>query len=469
MITLSGVIGSTAKLNVLTLDDANQTGNITVNGTIVANTLTVRASSGSNAFNIVLNNLATVSGTTTISNAATFYNTGTIRLGDYYSDVFKFLGGITANASSAITVSAAEINTTASAISLNLATTFKNSVTLSPGIGRITLGATTVHPGATLTLGAGSDILITLSSISGTSGVKSNITINITDAVTVSGAISTNIGTFTIANSGGVIFNGTVGTSSDRTTNLVITSGTGVIEFANNIYAGAMSNADGSNEIKFYGSTTDITSAVTLSTTGAVYYGDATSDTITFARGITHDTGDNILLGTFTDANPSTCVVGTSCSFNLVVTTTLLSSNSVFDFGTSPITLNNVLLGNGVTLYLGGGSSGSITVASITGTAGGSASNVVINTSGAVSVTGAVGTDIGTLTITNSGGTVTATTVALTSSTGTIAFNDVLTAGSLTTTNNAYNVAINASGSNITNAVTFSNTGTVALGSNGGA
>jgi hypothetical protein len=130
-------------------------------------------------------------------------------------------------------------------------------------------------------------------------------------------------------------------------------------------------------------------------------------------------------------------------------------------------------LGNGVTLYLGGGSSGSITVASITGTAGGSASNVVINTTGVVSITGSIATDIGTLTVTNSGGTtfggaVTAATVALTSSTGTIAFNDVLTAGSITTTNNAYNVAINASGSTINNAVIFSNIGTVTLGSSGG-
>ncbi|WP_114652549.1 hypothetical protein [Polynucleobacter necessarius] len=291
-VTLSGVIGSTAKLNVLTLGDANQTGTITVHGTIVANTLTTGASTGSNAFDVTLSNLATVAGTTTISNAATFYNTGTIRFGDYYSDAFNFLGGVSADASSAITVNAAEMNTTASAISLNSPTTFENSITLSPGVGQITLGQATVNPGATLTLGAGEATPVTLSSIAGTSGVKSNITINTTDAVMVSGTIGTNIGTFTVANTGSIAFNGSVSGTSDRITSLIISAGTGVIEFANNLYAAAMSNAGGSAEIKFYGSTTDITSAVTLNTTGAVYYGDATTDTPTFTRGITHDTGN---------------------------------------------------------------------------------------------------------------------------------------------------------------------------------
>ncbi|NDH07472.1 hypothetical protein EBX93_16390, partial [bacterium] len=386
---------------------------------------------------------------------------------------FNFLGGITANASSAITVKASQITTTAAAISLNSPITFETSATLSPGVGRITLGVATVNPGATLTLGAGAATPVTLSSISGTTGVKSNITINTTDVVTVSGAIGTNIGSLTVTNSGGITFNAAVGSSADRITNIAITSSSGVIEFANDVYAGAMSNAGGSAEIKFYGSTTDITSAVTLNTTGAVYYGNATGDVLTFTRGITHDTGNNILLGTFTAANPSTCTSGTTCAFNLGGTTTFLSSTSVFDYGASSITLNNVLLGDGVTLYLGGGSSGSITVASITGTNGGAASNVVINTTGAVSITGAIGTDIGTVTITNSGGTtfggtVTASTITLTNTTGTIAFNDVLTVANLNTASRGYNVSINTSGSSITNAVTFSNTGTVALGASGG-
>ncbi|WP_162785866.1 beta strand repeat-containing protein [Polynucleobacter necessarius] len=90
-----------------------------------------------------------------------------------------------------------------------------------------------------------------------------------------------------------------------------------------------------------------------------------------------------------------------------------------------------------------------------------------------MSITGAIGTDIGTVTITNSGGTtfggtVTASTVTITDTTGTVAFDDVVSIATLNTDTQAYNVAVNTSGSSITNAVTFSNTGTVALGSSGG-
>ena len=80
----------------------------------------------------------------------------------------------------------------------------------------------------------------------------------------------------------------------------------------------------------------------------------------------------------------------------------------------------------------------------------------------------AVGTDIGTVTVTQSGGTtfsstVGAATVALTDTTGTIQFDGTLTATDLTTAAQGYNVSL-LGGSTITNAVTFSNTGTTQIG-----
>jgi hypothetical protein len=89
-------------------------------------------------------------------------------------------------------------------------------------------------------------------------------------------------------------------------------------------------------------------------------------------------------------------------------------------------------------------------------------------------ITGSSVSGVGTLTITNSGGTtfsgaVGATTVTLSNTTGTIAFNGALTATTLNTAAQAYNLALNASSGTITNAVTFSNTGTLALGASGGA
>ena len=119
------------------------------------------------------------------------------------------------------------------------------------------------------------------------------------------------------------------------------------------------------------------------------------------------------------------------------------------------LVLGAITLADNVTITLGNGNSGVISVKSISGTAGGSSgvlsgkSNVTINSTGAVTIIGAIGTDIGTLTITNSGGTtfsstVNATTVTLTNTTGTIAFNGALTATTLNTAAQAYNLALNA-------------------------
>jgi len=98
---------------------------------------------------------------------------------------------------------------------------------------------------------------------------------------------------------------------------------------------------------------------------------------------------------------------------------------------------------------------------------------VTINTTGIATITGAVGTDIGSLTITNSGGTtfqstVDAIVVSITDTTGTVAFEDVLTATILTTDAKAYAVAILGNGSTITNAATFTSSGGVALGNSSG-
>jgi hypothetical protein len=355
-ITLSGVVGSSVSLGTLTLGDENQTGTIAVNGTVVANSLVVGSNSGSNAFNITFYNLVGVAGTTTIASTATFYNTGSTIFGDHDSDVFSFLGGLSNNTSSSVTIRAANVTATNSPLSINVPVSFTASTTFSSGTGRITLGAATVADGMTLVLGAGAATPMTLTSISGVaSGPKSNLTINTTSVVTVSGAIGTDIGTFTVTNSGGIDFAGAVGTSSsDRITTLAITTSSGTINFLDKLYASTFTNDGGTADIKLYGANTDVTSAVLLSTTGSVYFGDSTSDTLTFSRGITHTTGSNILLGTFTAANPTSCT-SSSCGFSLGGTTTLLNTNSTFDYGSTNITLNNVVLGNGVTLSVGAG------------------------------------------------------------------------------------------------------------------
>ncbi|CAB5150773.1 hypothetical protein D3OALGA1CA_4407, partial [Olavius algarvensis associated proteobacterium Delta 3] len=154
---------------------------------------------------------------------------------------------------------------------------------------------------------------------------------------------------------------------------------------------------------------------------------------------------------------------------NLSLPNVTLISNATLDAGSDDISLGDVIIANNATLNLGAGGSGNVSVQSISGeTLGGTTSSVNFNVTGVVGVTNGIGSEIDSVTITQSGGTtfgntVDANTIALTGTTGTISFQGALTAGTLTTASQAYNVEINA-GATITNPVTFLNTGTVTLG-----
>ena len=171
LINLAGNVGSSIALGTLTLGNGAQTGAITVDGTINAQTLTAGASSGSNAFALTLNNGLGVAGTSTITGVSTFYNTGALRLGDYLDDIFNFSGGVTALASSGISIAAKQLNTTNAVLTLTRPITFESNSTISTGSGQIDLGAITLNAGVTLVLGnSGESGNINLSSITGTSG-----------------------------------------------------------------------------------------------------------------------------------------------------------------------------------------------------------------------------------------------------------------------------------------------------------
>ena len=231
-ISVVGNVGSTASLSTLTLGDAVQTGAVTVDGTLNVQTLVAGASSGSNAFDVHLKNIADAAGTSTFSGAVTFYNTGTLGLGDHQSDVFNFQGGLTANASALTTIRAGQVNATNTNISVSGPVTVAHNSTVKAGSGQLSFGALTLSEGATLSLGDASQSgAIALSTVSGQSGsgAYSSLTLRTTAAISVSGAIGTRIGTLTITNSSGATFLGSVGTSSDLISQIVLTATTGTI------------------------------------------------------------------------------------------------------------------------------------------------------------------------------------------------------------------------------------------------
>jgi hypothetical protein len=495
-ISILGNIGSVASLSTLTLGDAAQTGLVTVDGTLSVQTLVAGANSGTNAFDVHLKNTADAAGTSTVSGVATFYNTGTLGLGDYQSDVFNFQGGLAANASSLTTIRASQINATNSNISVSGPVTVGHSSTVKAGSGQLSFGALSLSGGVTLSLGdsnqSGTIALSTVSGESG-SGAYSNLALRTTASIAVSGAIGTRIGTLTVTNSSGTTFSGAVGTSSDLISQIVLTATTGTIEFAGNLYATSLSNPASTFDLKLYGANTKVVNTVTLNTTGTVYFGNlvttiadcncTSSDTpasLTFERGITHTAGNNTIAGSFVASTLSLTDCPT-CGLDLGQTIRYYGVSSTLDFGAQSIALNNLILGNGVTLTLGAGRSGAISVGSVSGIDTGNSgtnlncpANLVINTTGTFGLTRTISTNIGSVTITNSGGATfggavsVGTEVLLSNTTGSIVFNGALTTPTLTTASRPYNLALNGASGAITNAFTPLNTGTLRLGSSGG-
>ncbi|MFN9286609.1 MAG: hypothetical protein ACK6EB_00975, partial [Planctomyces sp.] len=221
---------------------------------------------------------------------------GALALGNG-SDTITFNGGLvhTAGATSVN----GNVTTTNTAVTLGTTSVAGNS-TLAAGSGTITLGAATLTDGVTLTLGTGGSGGISLTSIAGTAGGSaSNVTINVTGAVTVSGSIGTDIGTLTVTNSGGATFSGAVGASGGNIASLVLTATTGTIAFSSDLYATAITKSGGNFALNLHGSTTDVTNAVTFGTSGALALGNG-SDTITFNGGLVHTAGATSVNGNVT-------------------------------------------------------------------------------------------------------------------------------------------------------------------------
>ncbi|MFN9135268.1 MAG: hypothetical protein ACK5YE_05465, partial [Planctomyces sp.] len=142
----------------------------------------------------------------------------------------------------------------------------------------------------------------------------------------------------------------------------MLTATTGTIAFSSDLYATAITNAGGNFALNLHGSTTSVTNAITFGTTGALALGDG-SDTLTFTGGLVHTAGATSVNGNVTTTNTA-----------LTLGTTSVAGNSTLAAGSGTITLGAATLADGVTLTLGTGGSGGISLTSIAGTAGSTAS-----------------------------------------------------------------------------------------------
>ncbi len=403
----------------------------------------------------------------TITDAVTMSNTGAVTIGNGSGDTTTFTGGLTATAPSSLSIAGTIQSAGIAGLTLGDANTAvavtANTTVGGTGTGTLDLGDATLVDGVTLIVGTGIANTINLDAVSGTAlGTSSNLTINTTGTTTIAEAVGTDIGTVTLTQSGGTTFNSTV-----NATTVTLTDTTGTIQFDGALTAITLNTAVQDYALSLLGGGT-ITDAVTMSNTGAVTIGNGSGDTTTFTGGLTATAPSSLsIAGTIQSAGIAGLTLGDA---NTAVAVT--ANTTVGGTGTGTLDLGDATLVDGVTLIVGTGIANTINLDAVSGTALGTSSNLTINTTGTTTIAEAVGTDIGTVTLTQSGGTtfnstVNATTVTLTDTTGTIQFDGALTAETLNTTAQGYNLSL-LGGGTITNDMNFLNTGALTIGNASG-
>ncbi len=450
---ISSASPSVGIVNVNSFDIDQITANFSTASSLTAGTLSVNNGAVDLSF----------TGGMSITNAVTFPNSGTLTIGDGAGDSSTFTGGLIATDPSGKSIAGNIEAAGTGVINLGGAATSvtANALLGDTSTGQITLAAVTLADGVTLTLGAGAATPITTGAIDNTTTANSsNLTINTTGAVSLGALGATQpMNVVTITQSGGTAFTGSVDAAT-----VTLTDTTGTIDFQGLLTATALNTAlQGYNLIIDGGAS--ITNQVDFDNSGTLTIGDNLGDTSTFTGGLVATAPSSKSIAGNIEA------AGTGV-INLGGTATSVTANTLLgDTSTGQITLAAVTLADGVTLTLGAGAATPITTGAIDNTTTANSSNLTINTTDAVSL-GALGTTqpMNVVTITQSGGTaftgsVDAATVTLTDTTGLIDFQALLTAGTLNTAAQGYNLTIDG-GATITNNVTFNNNGTLSIGDN---
>jgi filamentous hemagglutinin family protein len=313
---------------------------------------------GSGAYNVSI-----TGANNTIAGITTFNNTGVLTLGNG-GDTLAFTGGVIATAPSGKTING---NITAAGTGvINLGTTpvtvSGNSTVGGTSTGAITLGSATLADSVTLTLGTGIANAINLGSVSGTAvGTASNLTFNTTGAVTVAGAVNTDIGTITITQSGGVAFQSTV--TANTVTISDSTAGADVAFQGNLTVNTGMSAVGGTAayDILITGSSNSIASTTTFSNTGQLTIGNAANDVTVFTGGLTATTQSAGFGAGFVRTAGGVVDLG---AVTFTAATTIDTTNNGAVPAGANLTLVDALGGQNITLI--GGTGGTVDLAAAT-------------------------------------------------------------------------------------------------------
>ncbi len=476
-----GAAIASANLGAGTFNVSGETGGtVTVSGALNAATLTTAAT----AVNIALN------GGGTITNAVNFTNSGTVTLGNDNLDSITFNGGVDTDGNPSGTNVAGSIITSNDTIALG-AITLTDTTTLDSGGGAITItsitgpqnlllaagvgiGTTTVS-GAVTNLGSGTGAALDVnngvtglvrfqSTFGGNSGLTAGAATNVRfdDNVTLgNGNTATNLAGavqldgLTFSGFDGLTFNALTlstaavtldsnGSAINITTltgpqNLLLAAGVGV---GTTTVSGAVTNLGSGT-----GAALDVNNGVTGLVRFQSTFGGNSGLTAGAATSVRFD--DNVTLG---NGNTATNLAGAVQLDGLT-----FSGFDGLTFGATTLSTAavNLTTSDGTNITTGAITGGSQDLTVNAGATG----DIVLDSM----------TAVGTFTVSNSNSTTVtnataATTITLTDTTGDITFSGSVTAGTINTTAlETYNVIFNGGGT-ITNAVNFTNSGTVTLG-----
>ncbi len=473
--TITGRVGTTTALDALIIT-AKTGGSVTFSDGEDVSVNDFQTGTGNYAINIL-----STTANFTRAGGVTFNNTGTLTLGDDGSgtDTLTFTNGVTATAPTNKNIAAiVQATTGTAAINLggNSTTITANSRIGGSATGSITLAAVFIDAGATLTLGNNAASPVTTGTIAGSvAGASVFFNTSATTVSTIAG-IGINVGTLSITHvgSGGLTFSGTVGTGGSPVGSVVFSNtiaSAGTIAFSGAVTAAGMTvnNAAGLYNVEFNGGGTISGGAVNFNNGGTLTLGNDSSDTISFANGLSTGAATRP-----SAKNIAGNIQATAGAISLTGTlTTVTDTATIGGSSSGNISLSNASITAGETLTIGAGSANTITASAIDGLASSADLTINVADTAIAGTIGQIGANIGTFQIQQSGGiTVTGTTAANivtltdTASSRTVDFQGNASIGTLNTANQGYNVRFGGGGA-ITGgaATTFDNTGTLTIAS----
>jgi len=475
-----GASVTTAAGSSLVLGHANSSTNFTFAGDVTVPQLNTTLPAGDTRWNLfILGSLVITGGGITTLN-----NRGHFQIGSSGgNNLHAITGGLDTSTCLNTTVAGNLSATDALTLTGGMLRILVNSPAprrISTTTGTITLPYMVLADGVDLTVGSSVAVPIVTGVIEGTwGGADSDIRFESTGNVTVNGRLGYDIGDVAVIGAATAAFNGGLGLPYWNPVSTVTITQSTTTTFPGGIFAGSIQAASTAGNLIFTsGARLNGPAVSNISTSGTVTFGDAPAagsspDELIFAGGLISSATTPVTLnGDLRSFNGDL----RSTAANLTIDGALtVSGNSRIIAGAGTITLSTVSIATNTSLSVGTESSGAVVISGAVGPATVSTGTALrLGSTGTTTVNGAVDlaqlqVDGGSTTFSGAVGAITPIpSVILLAGAGTTTFGGDFFATTVSAAGGPGAISFNGTTSTITNAATFSNSGTLSLGNGAG-